>query len=134
MGSSEDYVDYRLQICNSCEHLNQERKTCAKVAVPNDPVRAGYIHHPMGIKNKGTRCPIRKWDYVPSKLASAIYEYIPISEELKRKITNKGLNRFNELQICCHLFAVAYKLNLPYSRSQILEKLRLLNKQYPRGQ
>lgn len=122
-------IEERLPICEACEFLGKKTKCCKKVAKSSSPILLGYIFHENGIKNPKARCPIGKWNYYPSTHAVAVEELIPLTDDLRREITIKGINHNNELDITSKLFELSSTLGIVIKRSEILAKLREIQKQ-----
>jgi len=116
----------RWDICKQCQHYNSDSECCTIVAKPGHPVLRGYVHHPNGIRNPASRCPINKWGFLPSRHASMVNDTVEIPTSMMLGITKTGVSESNIFEIMSALFFLSRKQpgKSDLKRSDILKVLK----------
>lgn len=124
--NKDEIVEQRMSICRSCEHYNNKTNCCTRVAVRTDPTRLGKLDHPNGVFNLRSRCPIRKWDFIPSRHVHEIEKLIgtELTYETQLALTRNGLNQNTKLDWLWLIVKYYQNNNLtPPKNSEILSEL-----------
>lgn len=118
----------RLAICKKCAHYIPKTHCCSMVATPEHPTLTGFLDHPNGIINKNTRCPIRKFDWIPRRHAVLTNGLASLPEKLLRRISVFGITDNNILSLVPLIYAAIEADGRTMNRSEIVKQLKTISK------